>query len=138
MSISLDIHANNVSPLDENSISRATAKQKRHELRRTSGMIMKHERVCDCGQNVVGSIGTIHSTGGVSHFGGVETCGSVWMCPVCAAKVTEGRKEDIDAVLSTHNRAGGVAYMATLTIPHHRFQRCRDLKQAVSENMGGK
>ena len=56
MSISLNIHASNVSPLDENSISKATAKKKRNELHRTSGMIMKHERVCDCGQNAVSSI----------------------------------------------------------------------------------
>lgn len=75
---------------------------------------------------------TLHSHEGHAHFGGIETCGSVWTCPVCAAKITEGRRADIDAILRAHRNAGGTAYMATFTIPHHRFQSCEELRKAVS------
>ena len=93
---------------------------------------MKNERVAHCGQKALGSIVTLHVHDGHSHFGGVETCGSVWACPVCAAKITEGRKEDIQIVLDGHRKAGGRAYMATLTIPHYRFQDAKTLRKAVS------
>jgi len=94
---------------------------------------MPSERVCKCGQKAIGSDPTLHRTeAGSAHFGGVETCGSVWLCPVCAAKITEGRKVDIDTVLAGHRDERGTAYMATLTIPHHRFQTCNELRKAVA------
>ncbi|MBW7849697.1 MAG: protein rep [Rhodospirillales bacterium] len=85
-----------------------------------------------CGQAATGKIVTLHSRDGHAHFGGVETCGSVWSCPVCAARITEGRREELEALLRAHGEAGGTAYMATLTLPHTRFQRCRDLLRAVT------
>ena len=40
-------------------------------------------------------------------FGGLVTCGSVWACPVCAAKVATKRAEDLAAVLdAVHAWAG--------------------------------
>ena len=46
----------------------------------------------------------------------------------------EGRKADIEAALAGHRDQRGTAYMATLTIPHFRFQSCWDLKRAVAES----
>jgi len=93
---------------------------------------MPRERVSGCGQKAMGGQVTIHHHSGQAHFGGVETCGSVWHCPVCAAKITEGRRADLDALLAAHRDAGGVAFMATLTIPHHRFQTCKELRDGVA------
>lgn len=147
MSLQLDIHASNVSPLPHDavgeaprdttkpskSISPGAPKKRRHALRRAAGNILgKGSRVANCGQKALGNLVTLHHQDGHSHFSGIETCGSVWVCPVCAAKITEGRRQDIDALLKAHREAGGRAFMATLTIPHHRFQRCKDLRQAVS------
>ncbi|WP_429913137.1 protein rep [Govanella unica] len=55
------------------------------------------------------------------------------MCPVCAAKITEGRREDIQSVLDAHHAAGGVVYMMTLTIPHHAMQTCAELRKVVAD-----
>ena len=30
-----------------------------------------------------------------AHFGNVIRCGSVWVCPVCAKKITEKRREEL-------------------------------------------
>lgn len=129
MSPPLDRHASIVSPP---SPAHGERKRLRHALRRASGKILKSERVCTCGQQAIGGTVSLHVKGRQAHFSGVETCGSVWNCPVCAAKITEGRKEDIEAVLKAHREAGGQAYMATLTIPHHAFQQPKELRQAVS------
>lgn len=53
-------------------------------------------------------------------FGNLKICGSVWTCPVCAAKVAERRKAEIEAATATHKAAGGGLYMLTLTFAHGR------------------
>lgn len=35
-----------------------------------------------------------------AHLAGVQACKSVWLCPVCAAKISERRREDLAAGLS--------------------------------------
>lgn len=137
----LDIHASNSSPLtiadpQNPQKEKSDRKERRHALRRKAGELLKHERVAACGQKAVGSLVSLHHHGERAHFGGIETCGSVWMCPVCAAKVTEGRRDELDRLLTAHRDAGGLCVMATLTIPHHKFQSCKDLKWAVSRAWG--
>ncbi|MFD2204671.1 protein rep [Kiloniella antarctica] len=139
MTVSLDIHANNASPPVSNQNSQVgnlsekkDQKYRRHALRRSSSALMRQERVSCCGQKTIGGFASLHHHQGQSHFGSVETCGSVWMCPVCAAKITQGRLTELDALLDSHRLVSGHAYMATLTIPHHRFQSCAELKQAVA------
>lgn len=51
---------------------------------------------------------------------GVNTCGSVWTCPVCSARVAERRREELEAALLQHVAAGGHVYLLTLTFPHER------------------
>jgi hypothetical protein len=55
---------------------------------------------------------------GVAHFAGVETCGRVWLCPVCAAKIRARRGDEIAEAVGRHLAAGGGAYFATATLPH--------------------
>ena len=130
----LDIHANYSSPETGKGFDRVSARSKRHQLRRVSGRVLgKDARISKCGQKAIGSLVTLHRQEGHAHFGSVETCGSVWTCPVCAPKITEGRKEEIGQVMEAHKAAGGKAYMATLTLPHNRFQTCKELLSAVSK-----
>ncbi len=35
-----------------------------------------------------------------AHLGGVQCCKSVWLCPVCAAKISEKRREDLAGALA--------------------------------------
>ena len=142
----LDNHANNFSPApppvgagtppsptrSSNSAAAPNPRRRRHSLRRASGRLLPCERVASCGQKSTGQHVTLHVHDGHAHFGAIETCGSVWTCPVCAAKVTEGRKADIEAILAAHAAEGGVAFMATLTVPHTAFSRCRALRKGVS------
>lgn len=56
--------------------------------------------------------------GSSSRLTGVVTCGSVWTCPVCSARVAEHRREELERAMKFHCSAGGYVYLLTLTTPH--------------------
>lgn len=62
-----------------------------------------------------------------AHYGGLQTCGSVWACPVCAAKIAERRRNEIRQAIDMHRAEGGEVQLLTLTTPHTRFDRLSDL-----------
>lgn len=56
---------------------------------------------------------------GSCSYKGLQTCGSVWACPVCAAKISERRRVELKAATDAHIAAGGMVYLLTLTNAHH-------------------
>jgi hypothetical protein len=52
-------------------------------------------------------------------YKGLQTCGSVWACPVCAAKISERRRVEMRAAIDRHLANGGGVYLLTLTNAHH-------------------
>ena len=60
----------------------------------------------------------ITSNAGVCHYAGLATCGSIWACPVCSAKIRNTRAEEISAAAARWDLAGNSVYMITLTAPH--------------------
>ena len=89
-------------------------------------------RVNTCGQKPLGMAARVVRHDDGHHFENLETCGSVWVCPICAGKIAARRKVEIAKVLAGHAAAGGRAYMVTLTMPHHRFQACGTLRVAIA------
>lgn len=69
-------------------------------------------------------------------YSGLQTCGSVWRCPVCSAKIAERRRGEIIAAMTSHKAAGGCVTMLTLTAPHQVKDKLSDLleKQAKALN----
>ena len=53
-----------------------------------------------------------------AHYSGLQTCGSVWACPVCAAKISERRRLEVLSAMDQHQQNGGAVLMLTLTNPH--------------------
>lgn len=53
-----------------------------------------------------------------AHYQGLQTCASVWACPVCSAKISERRRAELLALIEAHEAAGGVVLMITRTVPH--------------------
>ena len=53
-------------------------------------------------------------------YGGLQTCGSVWTCPVCSSKIAERRRVEIQGAIATHRAQGGDVLLLTLTTPHAR------------------
>lgn len=49
----------------------------------------------------------------------LETCASVWMCPVCAAKISEKRRVELTTGISNWHDQGGKVVMMTITVQHN-------------------
>ena len=60
-------------------------------------------------------------------YAGLQTCGSVWACPVCAAKIAERRRVELLGAMTMHKAVGGTVFMLTLTAPHQRVDALADL-----------
>lgn len=81
-------------------------------------------RVCNCLRGrISGADGvTIVQSALVDsvRFSGLQTCGSVWHCKVCATRVSEVRKLEIREAVDTWLQAGHQVLMVTYTFPHGR------------------
>ena len=51
-------------------------------------------------------------------YHGLLACGDVWNCPVCAAKVSERRRQELKLALKAAKNKGFRANFVTLTFPH--------------------
>jgi hypothetical protein len=51
-------------------------------------------------------------------YAGFESCGSVWACPLCAPKITERRKFEVQEGIEKAKALGLGAYLVTYTVPH--------------------
>ncbi len=112
----LDSIASRVTPpiSGEGQISR----RQQYRLRDTAGTILQDWRVNWCGKRPYQGHVDCKIHAGRAHFAGIETCGSVWTCAVCGAKVAECRKHEVAQVCEKHMEAGGSVYMVTLTVRH--------------------
>lgn len=92
------------------------------------------ERVRKCGR-VPGANGDVlvRDNGGVAHYTGLTTCGSIWACPVCSAKIRNKRAEDISTATANWDRAGNEVYMATFTAPHDLGMRLKPLLSTIAD-----
>ena len=57
--------------------------------------------------------------GGACQYRKLLVCGSVWQCPVCAAKISERRRVELLSAMTAHKSAGGDVLLLTLTSPHY-------------------
>ena len=57
---------------------------------------------------------------GTASYAGLQTCGSVWACPVCSAKIAERRRVELLDAMEMHKAQGGAVSLLTLTTPHQR------------------
>lgn len=86
--------------------------------------LMPKHRVADCTRALVPTRDHVEVHGGArAHFRGLVTCGAVWCCPVCSARITEARRRELTEAV---NNSGLYAVMVTATIKHDRFMRLDD------------
>jgi hypothetical protein len=92
----------------------------RWQLRQLLNQVTNIDRCRSCGRDLLGSAAAIVVNDGTAHFAGVETCGRVWLCPVCAAKIRARRGDEIAEAVGRHIAAGGGAYFVTATLSHEQ------------------
>ncbi len=91
----------------------------------------KKERVCHCLRTLQADkdcveVWHLHELVR-ARYGNLQTCGSVWACPVCGAKITERRKIELTAALVAAKELGWVVVMATYTVRHNASDALPDL-----------
>lgn len=55
-------------------------------------------------------------------LGGLMVCGLIWLCAVCAIKISERRRPEIKQAVKEHVNVGGYVSHVTYTLPHHLGQ----------------
>src|SRR5690554_2765913 len=108
----------------------AQARRLMLNLGRQQGLRWHHKvhRVAGCHHIPHGKVHVHHSCEHQrAFFSGVQVCGSVWGCPVCAAKVSERRRLEIQQAIDWAYASRLQPMMVTLTFPHQRTDDLADL-----------
>ena len=71
--------------------------------------------------------------GKVAHYSGIATCGSVWACPVCASRIQERRRRELEQLVSWAELEGLQALLVTLTFPHTSFDTLSELLERQAD-----
>lgn len=112
--------------------ARQDRRRRRHELRSHLWGLSSLERVRKCGRvSRADGVGLRIGREGAG-FSGLVSCGSVWGCPVCAAKIAAARATDLGHVLAWAADSGHTVALLTLTMRHHREQRLSDCWDAAT------
>lgn len=71
-----------------------------------------------------------------THYGNVQICGSIWICPVCAKQITEKRRQELKTGLDKwKNTHSGSVYLLTLTFSHTKDQPLKLLLEGLRKAM---
>lgn len=106
----------------------------RYALQSVAKDLLPNERVKICLRNIVGSNVEVknHLKTNKAFYNGLMVCGSVWVCPVCAAKISEKRKNELHKAITAHKLNKGFLAMLTLTIRHKRTDKLETLLEAFN------
>lgn len=104
---------------------------------KASGLKHPHDyhRTAKCMHISIAAVGVHKSTKHAQAFySGLMSCGSVWSCPVCTAKIQERRRLEIAEAVGYAYKNKMQTSMVTLTFPHYRKDNLADLvkKQAAA------
>jgi hypothetical protein len=104
--------------LDEH--RRRSEHRDRWRNQRTAAGLLQGERVADCQRSLtrLGVDIVRDADKGRTEYAGVLTCDSRWHCPLCAAKLTERARVELQHGMVQHQLRGGAVYLLTFTFPH--------------------
>lgn len=74
-----------------------------------------------------------HNTGLPANYRNLATCGSVWACPVCATRIQERRRLELEHLVQWASDQDLQAIMVTFTFPHTGFHSLSDLLSRQSD-----
>ena len=121
---------------------RIASRAQKAKLRRGLSEITELPRVHKCGRISVIEGGLVYlrhspsggQEGGASAgYGGLATCGSVWACPCCSAKVASKRVEELTKLITWNAQRGGSVALLTLTMRHNTGHRLRELRRGLTK-----
>lgn len=109
----------------ENTANKGASRGERYARRALLWRESSLNRLHNCGRarrEGVLEVG-VRLTDGAAGFSGLQSCGSVWACPVCSSKIQAQRREEVRRVCEGALDAGLSIGFGTLTLRHHRVDR---------------
>lgn len=103
---------------EEVAAKRADARSRRFHGRHALRRLTTVRRCFDCGRSMLGSAVELRYSDGRAAFAGLETCGRVWLCPVCNSKVMARRALEVGAALAWAESQGLLVIWGALTLHH--------------------
>ena len=110
--------------------------RRRHRVRGLVDLVEKVQGECSFGR--VATCGMSRSTlveikerDGVCYPSNVISCGSIWACPVCSAKIRARREVELEAGAAEWVARGGRLAMLTFTLRHDRLMDLLDVLNAL-------
>jgi len=100
--------------------SEVSAVALRFAMQEAAKELIPQERIKVCLRYHRSNVDTVtvhrHKTAKKAYFSGLMVCGSIWHCPVCAARISEARREEL--ARAVNNWTGGI-FMVTYTASHY-------------------
>lgn len=90
-------------------------------------------RVKTCGIPLNYGVAVQSLQDGSCGFGGIETCSSPWLCPVCSAKISMGRRQELLQLVDWAKQNEYCVSFLTLTQQHNKGQKLDDLWKMLSK-----
>src|SRR5260370_4419014 len=112
--------------------SEADRRSVKWQMQRTAEALLPNERVAFCMRRLQAStVDVLYSPSRQSaHYRGLMVCGSIWVCPLCAAKISERRRMELEQAIGRCTANGGAVYLVTYTLSHQRYDTLSTLLQA--------
>lgn len=97
--------------------------------------VLPNERVANCLRGLKGDCVEVykHLKTDKAFYKGLIVCGSVWTCPVCASKISEKRRKELQMAFQKHKSQGGKIAMMTLTFSHQRHDKLAEILDTFSK-----
>ena len=114
------------------------AQQNRAQLfryQRVAASILKQQRVAHCLWSMA-DLATqvqVKRRHGSARFTGLQTCGSVWHCPCCSARISEVRRVELNDALAQARVLGLRVALITLTARHSASDPLPELLDALKK-----
>lgn len=108
----------------------------RYQMQAVARHMLPNNRIKICLRYQREKYGTVdifkHRKTQKAFYGGLMVCGNSWICPVCASKISERRKQELRKAFDQHISAGGHCTMLTMTFSHSRSDKLEDSLAALS------
>lgn len=96
--------------------------------------VSRLRRVSVCRRRPTGEGVIVGRRGARAHYSGLQTCGSVWSCPVCSARIQAERADELLRAVERAHACGLKVALLTLTMRHRKRDKLKSLWDALSHS----
>ena len=111
---------------------------RRFYLQSLSRELLPDERVAECLRKLIpiaDVVPVMHSPGNHSaHYQGLIVCARIWICPVCASKITERRRQELTWAVQSSDFA---VLLTTYTLRHNQSHTLEESLTAILDTYRG-